>query len=180
MNEPQRTLIGHMRHEVGHYYWQLLIPGSENEDPFKELFGDHLNPDYSTALAQYYEQGPRSDWNTNYISAYATAHSWEDFAETFGVYLDILSVLDTAESLRVPLPTIEFGQGFEGHVVRYQSLGVIINELNRCMGIFDLVPEVIVLPVVKKLEFIHDLLRRAESVQTGPIGEAISNETRPV
>ena len=25
MHEPYRTLLGHFRHEVGHYYWDRLV-----------------------------------------------------------------------------------------------------------------------------------------------------------
>ena len=166
MNEPHRTLIGHFRHEIGHYYWQLLVQSKEDEAASVVLFGDHNNPDYATALAQYYGQGPRPDWNFSYISAYASAHPWEDFAETFGLYLDVRSVLHTAEHLRVPLPKVDVDKGIEGYVVAYQNLGIMVNELNRCLGIFDLVPEVIVPPVVEKLSFIHDLLTTAAKAQS--------------
>lgn len=156
MHEAHRTLIGHFRHEVGHYYWQLLIQ-EKLENETKALFGDHEQPDYATALAQYYQNGPDPDWNFYYVSAYASAHPWEDFAETFALYLDIRSVIDTAQHLKIPLPQTEQNSA-ESFVIAYQKLGIIVNELNRCMGIFDLVPEVLVAPVVEKLAFIHDLV----------------------
>jgi hypothetical protein len=170
MNEAQRTLIGHFRHEIGHYYWQLLIQG-QRETECVEIFGDHNDPDYATALSLYYQQGPRLDWSRAFISAYAASHAWEDFAETFALYLDIRSVLDTAQHLGVPLPQITNPDAFEEYVVAYQKLGIMVNELNRCLGIFDLVPEVIVQPVVDKLNFIHDLLQKASS------DSSISNQT---
>ncbi len=157
MNETQRTLIGHFRHEIAHYYWQLLIQ-NQQEEAFIALFGDHNNPDYTTALELYYQQGPRPDWNTNFISAYASSHPWEDFAETFALYLDIRAVLDMAEQLRIPLPPIKVGDECTKYVIAFQKLGIIVNELNRCLGIFDLVPEVIAQPVVQKLVYIHELL----------------------
>lgn len=162
MNEAQRTLIGHFRHEIGHYYWQLFIQG-QCETECMQVFGDHNDPDYATAMGLYYQQGPRPDWSQAYISAYAASHPWEDFAETFALYLDIRSVLDTAQHLGVPLPKITTPNVFEEYVVAYQELGIMANELNRCLGIFDLVPEVIVQPVVEKLNFIHDLLQKASS-----------------
>ncbi len=157
MNEAQRTLIGHFRHEVGHYYWQLLVQGQQEERCIA-IFGNHNDPDYATALAQYYEQGPRPQWNLDFISAYASAHPWEDFAETFALYLDIRSVVDTAEHLKIPLPSVNNPNEFAEYVIGYQKLGIIVNELNRCLGIFDLVPEIIVQPVVEKLSSIHELL----------------------
>jgi hypothetical protein len=160
MNEARRTLIGHLRHEIGHYYWQLLIQ-NKCEAEFIQVFGDHNDPDYATALALYYEQGPRPDWNQAFISAYAASHPWEDFAETFALYLDIRSVLQTSEHLGVPLHKITNTVTFEEYVFAYQMLGITVNELNRCLGIFDLVPEIIVQPVVDKLNFIHKLLQNA-------------------
>jgi hypothetical protein len=162
MNEAQRTLIGHFRHEVGHYFWQLLIQGKREAECVK-VFGDHNDPDYATALSLYYEQGPPPDWSQAFISAYAASHPWEDFAETFALYLDIRSVLDTAQHLGVTLPPITNAAPFQEYVLAYQKLGITVNELNRCLGIFDLVPEVIVQPVVEKLNFIHDLVQVVSS-----------------
>jgi hypothetical protein len=157
MNEAQRTLIGHFRHEVGHYYWQLLVQGTD-EEAFMAIFGDHNNPNYGTALTQYYANGPRPDWALNYVSAYSTAHPWEDFAETFALYLDIRSVLDTAEHLKLPLPAMKMNDECTRYITAYQKLGIIVNEINRCLGIFDLVPEIIAEPVVKKLTYVHQLI----------------------
>lgn len=163
MNEPHRTLIGHFRHEIGHYYWQLLIEGRD-EDNYKALFGDHTMPDYASSLLSYYQQGPSLDWNTRFISSYASAHPWEDFAETFALYLDIRSVLDTAMHLKTPLPPIESTGGISVFVNAYQSLGILVNELNRSMGILDLVPEVIAVPVVEKLDYIHQAVTNAKTL----------------
>jgi hypothetical protein len=157
MNEAHRTLIGHFRHEVGHYYWQLLIQG-QNEEEFIDLFGDHTNPDYGTALTQYYTQGPRPDWPLSYVSAYSTAHPWEDFAEIFALYLDIRSVLDTALHLKLPLPPIKLNDECTNYIIAFQQLGIIVNEINRCLGIFDLVPEIIAEPVAQKLTYVHKLV----------------------
>ena len=177
MNESQRTLIGHFRHEIAHYYWQLLIQ-NQQEGPFVALFGDHNSPDYATALEQYYANGPQPDWAANFISAYASSHPWEDFAETFALYLDIRSVLDTSEHLNLPLPPIKEGDECTKYVIAYQKLGIIINEINRCLGIFDLVPEVIAEPVMKKLIYIHELLQDTSPAYTSQL--TVAAEPDPV
>jgi hypothetical protein len=33
LREPYRTLLGHFRHEVGHYYWDRLVFDSRWLDP---------------------------------------------------------------------------------------------------------------------------------------------------
>ncbi len=160
--ESHRTLIGHFRHEIGHYYWQLLIQGKD-EDAFKAVFGDHENPSYSEALDYYYKNGPKSDWQAGYISAYATMHPWEDFAETWNAYLDMVSVLHTSENTDL----IQTGgkeshkEEFEVMVARYLDLGMKINEINRAQGLTDLVPEVFSAPVLEKMRYIHQLIKKA-------------------
>jgi hypothetical protein len=160
--ESHRTLIGHFRHEIGHYYWQLLVQG-KCEEAFKSLYGDHENPTYSQALEQYYQQGAPPDWQQSYISAYATMHPWEDFAETWGAYLDMVSVLDTAENASLLQIEEEEAQDrqFDVMLDRYQQIGIKINEMNRELGLVDLVPEVFSLPVVRKMRFIHQLVKKA-------------------
>lgn len=96
-HEAHRTLIGHFHHEVGHYYWDLLVQG-RLEDEFRKVFGDHHAPPYREAMDAYYLSGPRPNWSDSFVSAYASAHPWEDFAETFALYLDMASVLDSAAS----------------------------------------------------------------------------------
>lgn len=167
MHEDHRTLIGHFRHEIGHYYWHLLIEGRD-EVKCAALFGDHTTSDYAVSLLGYYQQGPPPDWNTRFISAYASAHPWEDFAETFALYLDMRSVLDTAAHLAMPLQPIAPASGIGDYVNAYQSLGIIVNELNRCMGILDLVPEVIATPVVEKLDYIHQAVTNAKTLVSQP------------
>jgi hypothetical protein len=159
-HEAHRTLIGHFHHEVGHYYWEALIQKRRERD-FQKVFGDHNSPPYQDAMAAYHQNGPRADWDQSFISAYASAHPWEDFAETFALYLDIASVLDTATHLfksgrrnfrtRTVAPLVE----------RFQEVGILVNEFNRTVGLIDLVPEVILPPVVTKLEFVHGLVKRA-------------------
>lgn len=159
-HEAQRTLIGHFHHEVGHYYWQLLIQ-DRDERNFQEVFGDYRQPDYQEAMGRYYQNGPQPNWQQSYISAYASAHPWEDFAETFALYLDMVSVLDTATHLFKSIHANFRSRSVVPLVERFQELGILVNEFNRTIGLIDLVPEVIVAPVIAKLEYIHKLVKRA-------------------
>lgn len=160
--EAHRTLIGHFRHEIGHYYWQLLVQ-NRREEAFKAVFGDHDNPSYSEALDTYYRNGPAPDWPQRCVSAYASMHPWEDFAETFRAYLEMISVLDTAENVSLLLDEEE-KESFAGIELdtllrHYEQLGIKANELNRAMGLPDLVPEVFTPAVADKMRFIHRLVK---------------------
>ncbi|WP_106420292.1 zinc-binding metallopeptidase family protein [Salinicola tamaricis] len=158
LNEPLRTLIGHFRHEIGHYYWDLLIKGRE-EAASRAVFGDHDAPTYAEALARYYAEGPAANWSERYVSAYATMHPWEDFAETFSLYEDIVSVLDTAGDLG--LPRVAPDSGVDAMILVFQRVGVGLNELNREMGLLDVVPVIITPAIRDKLAYVHDLVTRA-------------------
>lgn len=161
--ESQRTLIGHFRHEIGHYYWQLLVQ-NKDEEAFKNVFGDHENPLYSDAMTQYYQNGPKPYWQESYISAYATMHPWEDFAETWGAYLDMVSVLDTAENTNLLQQNDDDLQDdqFNKMVSQYLQIGIKVNEVNRALGLNDLLPEVFSPPVLQKLLYIHRLIKKAQ------------------
>jgi len=155
--EPQRTLVGHVRHELGHYYWDLLVLG-QDEEAFRAVFGDERSPTYQEALEHYYENGPRPNWVGQFVSAYSTMHPWEDFAECFGTYLDLVSVVETAnhhtgaEIRNRPISDL---------LAEYLEIGGKANELNREMGLGDLVPEVFSPAVATKLDYVHQLLGRA-------------------
>lgn len=157
LGEAHRTLIGHFRHEIGHYYWDLLVRG-KHEDDFKALFGDHENPPYQEAMARHYRDGPPPDWKDHFVSAYATMHPWEDWAETFALYLDITGVVDTAVNMGLT-SAVDFAE-LNAMVGRYRQLGLVLNELNREMGLIDVVPEVLHAAVVEKLGFVHTLVRQ--------------------
>ena len=154
--EAQRTLIGHFRHEVGHYYWDQLVKG-RREDDCRAVFGDHDSPTYSEALELYYKNGPAADWATRCVSAYATMHPWEDFAETWATYLDMVSAHDTAHHVGFGGEAEPIYAEVDAMVKRYQELGIALNEINRSMGLLDVVPEVFVPAVVEKLRFVHQL-----------------------
>lgn len=159
LNEAHRTEIGHFRHEIGHYYWEMLVTGDE-VDRCVAMFGDHQNPTYSEALERHYQEGPPANWQSEYVSAYATMHPWEDFAESFAVYLDMVSVLDTADNMG--LSAMSFRSiGIDEMIRQYQRLGVVLNEMNRAMGLTDLVPEIFVPRVREKITYVHNLLSRA-------------------
>ncbi|WP_417516610.1 zinc-binding metallopeptidase family protein [Minwuia sp.] len=158
LGEAQRTLIGHFRHEIGHYYWDLLVP-EQHLETFKTLFGDHENPTYQDALKRHYEEGPPDGWQQSYISSYATMHPWEDWAESFAFYLDMISVLTTAANVGLIAPVDR--DDFKSMLDRFSSLGLVLNELNRTMGLLDLVPGVITPPVEEKLRLVHQVIRTA-------------------
>ncbi|CAH1386952.1 putative zinc-binding metallopeptidase [Candidatus Nitrotoga sp. M5] len=158
--EAHRTVIGHFRHEMGHYFWDLLVLNKCEAD-FMATFGDHNNPDYSTALEHYYKNGPAANWRKTYISAYATMHPWEDFAESFAAYLNIVTVVDTAFNSTL-IPSIDpLQSSFEDMVEQYWNLGLLFNEMNRAMGLLDLVPVVHTPKMLEKVKFIHVLLHNA-------------------
>jgi hypothetical protein len=158
MHEPQRSLLGHFRHELGHYVWEVAVKERREADCIA-LFGDHNNPTYADALTTYYKNGPKPDWITRYVSAYATMHPWEDFAETFAVYLDMTSALHTAYHNGL-IPTVDL-RDLNAMVIAYQKLGIALNEMNRANGLLDYLPEVIAPEVHRKLAFIHSLAKPA-------------------
>ena len=177
MDESYRTLLGHFRHEVGHYYWDVLVAGNEPVlSEYRSIFGDE-RADYGEALKQHYEQGAAVNWQQHYISAYATSHPWEDWAETWAHYFHIVDTLDTASAfnlgLQIPVlngPGHIFNQqmdpydcdNFEQIHTGFQSLSVAINSINRSMGQPDLYPFVLNQSVINKLEFIHRLVRQSQ------------------
>lgn len=172
LNEPQRTLIGHFRHEMGHYFWErLVLPNTNQLSEFRALFGDERQPSYDTARANYYANGPQPGWNKQHVSAYASMHPWEDFAETFGAYLDMFAVVQTAQhfdamgsnggqanNLDAPQNgTDRIKENLDSMLDDYRKIGIVANEINRDIGLPDLVPEVLNGPVVQKMHFIHQL-----------------------
>ncbi len=182
MNEPYRTLIGHLRHEIGHYYWQRLVSGTAWEAPCRALFGDD-RADYGQALQAYYAQGAPPDWADRHVSAYATAHPYEDWAETWAHYLHMIDALDTARSFGLVAhhdeiqyepftPQVLAGDdpqavpgaddlAFLAVVNGWIELTGALNEVTRSMGEPDFYPFVLSRPAVRKLHFIHQVVRHA-------------------
>jgi len=102
LGERYRTLLGHFRHESGHHYWSRLIEPSRRLERFRRMFGDE-RLDYDTAVKRHYDQGPPPDWQSRFVSAYASVHPWEDWAETWAHYLHMVDTLETARSHGVAL-----------------------------------------------------------------------------
>ena len=167
LNEPYRTMLGHLRHEIGHYYWYRLIEDTGRIESFRALFGDE-RADYSAALAAHYAKSSTDGWQDSFVSFYASAHPWEDFAETWAHYVHIVDTLDTAcdekiaiagRTLAAPLPLTE--RTFEAMLADWLPLTVALNQLNRSMGMRDAYPFAISDRVVEKLAFVHDVCRGA-------------------
>ena len=154
MHEEYRTLLGHFRHEIGHYYWFLLI--QDNQElltQFRDMFGNE--EDYNEALKRYYEQGPSSDWSKRYICAYASAHPWEDWAESWAHYFHMFDALETAQALGLTEGQL---QTFETMKDQWVRLSTTLNSLNRSMGMRDVYPFVWTDAVIEKLRFIHNVI----------------------
>jgi hypothetical protein len=174
LREPYRTLLGHMRHESGHYYWNRLIEHSSALRSFRRMFGDERN-DYGAALNAYYDQGPPPDWQARFVSAYASAHPFEDWAETWAHYLHMIDTIETAAacglSLKPPrrdepsltrLPPFVASQHvrFKRLIDSWLPITYVLNNLNRGLGLADAYPFVLSAPAIAKLKYVHDLIRR--------------------
>jgi len=173
LGEPYRTLLGHLRHEVGHYYWDLLVRDGGKIDAGRTIFGDE-SASYEAALQRHYQTGAPPDWNLGYVSAYATMHPWEDFAETWTHYLHMVDTLDTAASFGLAVDPVVTEEGsasvrfdpyrthdFHRLVEAWIPLTVALNSLNRSMGQPDLYPFALSPPAIDKLRFVHELVRDA-------------------
>lgn len=159
LSEPYRTMLGHFRHEVGHYYqWQLVEGDPERLARARELFGDE-SADYPASVARHYESGPPADWPARYISAYATMHPYEDFAETWAHYLHICDTVETAVATGLLPATDTIGHPrFSAFVADvWIPLSTALNLVNRSMGAADLYPFVLPEPVLAKLDFVASL-----------------------
>jgi hypothetical protein len=177
LHEPYRTLLGHLRHEVGHYYWERLVAGSAWLESFRTLFGDERR-DYAAALRRHYAEGPAPDWARHHVSAYASAHPWEDWAETWAHYLHMVDTLDTALSFGLEAEDLETGYEpftpdclyrpqdpdaarFLSVVNAWTELTGVLNELSRSMGQPDFYPFVLSRMAVAKLQFVHLVVTHA-------------------
>ena len=178
MDEIYRTVLGHFRHEVGHYYWDRLISDSPVLEECRKIFGDE-RADYGQALNAHYRLGPPDDWNNEYISAYASTHPWEDWAETWAHYLHIVDTLETAyafgltvrpiiadpsHSLYADMKTDPYDlPDFDMIMNLWLPLTFTMNSLNRSMGLKDPYPFLIRPKVVDKMKFIHEVCYEART-----------------
>ena len=178
MREPYRTLLGHFRHEIGHFYWDRLVRDGGKLDAFRAMFGDE-SADYEAALQAHYQNGPPADWPMRYISAYASTHPWEDFAETFAHYLHMIDALETAQSFGLSLSPatrsealetqVDFdpyqGVAFDQIVPAFVAITVAVNSLNRSLGQPDIYPFVFSAAVIDKLGFVHALVHSEDGAR---------------
>lgn len=176
MGEPYRAILGHFRHEVGHYYWDRLVRDGGELESYRSLFGDERT-EYDQALQAHYQQGAPADWQLNYVSAYATMHPWEDWAETWAHYLHIVDTLEMAASFGIETHPVVAAEAMATQIsfdpYEIEDLSAIVNawlplsfasnSLNRCMGLPDLYPFVIPPRAVEKLAYIHKLVHRSRS-----------------
>lgn len=184
MHEPYRTLLGHFRHEVGHYFWDVLVRDGGRLEACRRIFGDET-ADYGEALQSYYVNGAPPNWQGNYISAYATSHPWEDFAETWAHYLHIVDTLEMARALgmyvhaRLARPgEYDAEVDFDPYAVRdplplietWIPLSNALNSLNRTMGLMDIYPFILSPPVIEKICAIHDVIHGDERTDEGLVG----------
>jgi hypothetical protein len=182
--EPYRALLGHLRHESGHFYWTVLVEAAGQLDGYRRLFGDERQ-DYAGALARHHtrsQSGPgpagngRTDWQGTHVSAYASAHPWEDWAETWAHYLHLVDAVDTAEAEGMEprasgfslssifankRPDVYAEATFAALIERWTPLAIGLNSLSRSIGHDDFYPFVIAPQVVEKLAFVHQVVRAA-------------------
>ena len=168
MNEPYRALLGHFRHESGHYYWDRLVDNTKFLEPYRKLFGDERQS-YEDAMKKYYATGAPPDWGDHFISMYATMHPWEDWAETWAHYLHVQDTLEVAADFglvgkRIKIDPTAVAEGtvkpkpFDQVMEAWAELSIALNCLNRSMGLRDLYPFILSQDVVDKLRFISDVI----------------------
>jgi hypothetical protein len=172
LREPYRTLLGHFRHEIGHWYWDQLVRPSPAA--FTALFGDPIQ-DYTAALERHYASGAKPNWQDSFISSYAGSHPWEDFAETWAHYFHILDTLETGGSFGIALsPRLDhanvlstsldfdvYAADMPTLVTAWVALSSALNSFNRSMGLVDPYPFVLSPTVIEKLGFVHALIRQS-------------------
>lgn len=174
LGETYRTLLGHLRHESGHYFWDRLVRDAGQLERFRESFGDE-RPDYQQALQAHYANGSAQNWQQSYISSYAAAHPWEDFAETWAHYLHIVDTLEMAFAFGIRIQpgvketagagvAMDFDPYDPGSIHRlieaWLPLTFAVNSIVRCMGEPDFYPFVLSPHAVTKLGFVHELVHQ--------------------
>ncbi|MES2483555.1 MAG: putative zinc-binding metallopeptidase [Pseudomonadota bacterium] len=176
LHETYRTLLGHLRHESGHYYWDRLIDRTGRHEDFRRFFGDE-RADYGLALQQHYNNGAPAGWQDHWVSAYAASHPWEDWAETWAHYLHMVDLLETAASFRTRMVVPGPGPGaqaaeavddpfaggmddFGELVSQWRPLTLLVNSLNRSLGHEDAYPFALSTGALDKLRFVHDAIHR--------------------
>jgi hypothetical protein len=195
LGESYRTLVGHFRHEIAHYYWDRFFVGRADDDVlmqgFREVFGDERE-DYNTALQRHYQQGPVAAAPGTFITTYASAHPWEDWAETWAHYLHMIDGIETSRSFglsseAVPIPFTPFPkesvtlpeqltwpkgekQEFLELLHSWAKLAPALNEVVASLGHPTFYPFVFSESIIRKFFFVHHMVRfyginPAEAVQ---------------
>ncbi len=170
MGEAYRTVLGHLRHEIGHHYWDRLIRDTARLPDFRELFGDERQS-YEDSITRHYEKGPPLNWADDFVSAYASMHPWEDWAESWAHYLHVVDTLETARShgLAVRAPSADKpgekiaterleSADFDALMTGWNAVTLALNSLNRSMGMKDAYPFVLSPRVLDKMRFVHDIV----------------------
>ena len=160
LEESYRTLLGHFRHEIGHYYWGVLIAESAAIESFRSVFGDE-RADYAAAIDEYYASPVRLPAGDDYVSAYARAHPLEDWADTWAHYMHMWDALDTARAYG--LTEISDADGFDTRIGEWVRLSVVLNEMNRSLGVRDAYPFVLGPGATRKLRYVDETIRAARS-----------------
>ena len=175
LGETYRTLLGHFRHEIGHYYWDQLIKDSPRLGAYRALFGDE-RASYDEARDRHYKKGAPGDWPARYVSAYATMHPWEDWAETWAHYLHIVDTLESARqhklvmeeerekdrASQVQAAAIDFSD-FEALISTWLPFTIALNSLNRSMGLSDAYPFVLSQKAIDKLRYVHAVIQEVRN-----------------
>jgi hypothetical protein len=172
-------MLGHFRHEVGHYYQHVLVETGSGAtrylDECRTLFGDE-QVSYADAIARHYVTGAPEGWAESFISEYATMHPWEDFAECFAHYLHITDCIETSREAGMVLHADRVRFTAPGDIVPLQSyadvpvermlsdwhwMSLFFNRVNTAMGKNPLYPFDIPPAVVTKLGFVHRVVRES-------------------
>jgi len=172
LGESYRTLLGHFRHEIGHYFWDRLIRETPRLTAFRELFGDDRQ-DYAQSQARHYKEGPPPNWALRYISAYASMHPWEDWAETWAHYLHCWDTVEIGQQFGISIRSLGSdtllrprapGSGrssFDDLVEAWIPFTYAVNSLNRGMGLPDWYPFTLCAPAIDKMRFVHETIEAA-------------------
>ena len=171
--ELYRTLLGHFRHESGHYYYNRLIVSPALLERFRSLFGDETR-DYAAALEYYYSPNNPVPRDPAMISHYAQSHPLEDWAEVWAHYLHMIDTLETAKDYGLHQGSIQFDD-FDETLLKWSELTLLLNSLNRSMGLEDAYPFVLSELTLRKLRFVHDLIYPNSTPRTA----TASAEMRP-
>jgi hypothetical protein len=174
-DEPYRTLLGHFRHEIAHYYWDRLVRDGPSIIEFREIFGDE-RADYGDCLKRHHSQGAPANWSSDYVTSYASSHPWEDFAETWAHYFHIIDTLETARAFGIQTEprgkSVQFNAsvdfdpytaGVDRLIDAWLPLTFAFNSINRSMGVSALYPFVLGAASMSKLNYIYNLIHHSSS-----------------